>query len=159
MKDQSEGQNMVDIRLSRIVIREGVDQQWIFLTERSGHRGFPIIIGTSEAAEIQRIVTRDQPRRPLTHQLAYSLVDALGARLVRVDIVDLRDNTFFAQIVLHQPMLDMTAVIDARPSDALALALRAGCPIRVAESVLEQARTDESGPDALPDSPEAPEQP
>jgi uncharacterized protein len=153
MKDQSEGQNMVDIRLARIVIREGVDQQWIFLSERGGQRGFPIIIGSNEALEIQRVVTRDQPRRPLTHQLAFSLVESLGANIVRVDIVDLRENTFFAQIVLHQPHLDLTAVIDARPSDALALALRAGCPIRVAESVLEQARTDQTGPDPLPDEP------
>ena len=158
MKDQSEGQNMVEIRLARIVIREGTDQQWIFLTERNGQRGFPIIIGNHEAAEIQRVVTREQPRRPLTHQLAYSLVESLGATIVRVDIVDLRENTFFAQVVLHQPMHDVTAVIDARPSDALALALRAGCPLRVAESVLEQARTDQSGPDPIGPSPQ-PDQP
>jgi bifunctional DNase/RNase len=143
---------MIPVRLSRIVIREGVEQQWIFLSERDGHRGFPIIIGANEAAEIQRVVTREQPRRPLTHQLALDLVQSLGAKVQRVDIVDLRENTFFAQIVLRDESRELSAVVDARPSDALALALRTGCPIQVAESVLEQARTDEGGPDALPET-------
>jgi len=157
MKDASEGQEMVDIRLNRIVIKDGADHQWIYLTERSGHRGFPIIIGTNEAHEIQRVVTKDAPKRPLTHQLTHAVIDALGGRLARVDIVDLRENTFYAQIVLRRNGDDI--VIDARPSDALALGLRAGCPLRVAESVLEQARSDAGGPDPLPDPEEPPEEP
>ena len=150
MRDQTEDQDMVPVRLSRIVIRDGVEQQWIFLTEKEGQRGFPIIIGSNEAAEIQRVVTKEQPRRPLTHQLALALVESLGAKIERVDIVDLRENTFFAQIVLRDTTRELSAVVDARPSDALALALRTGCDIQVAESVLEQARTDEGGPDVLP---------
>ena len=141
---------MIDVRLSRIVIRNGTDQQWIFLSEVDGERGFPIIIGSNEAYEIHRVVTKQQPQRPLTHQLAYASIEALGATLRRVDIVDLRNNTFFAQLVLNDKAGD-PAVVDARPSDALALGLRAQCPIRVAESVLEQARTDTNGPDPLPD--------
>jgi bifunctional DNase/RNase len=143
-------QNMIDVRLSRIVIRNGTDQQWIFLGEVDGERGFPIIIGSTEAYEIHRVVTKQQPQRPLTHQLAYASIEALGATLQRVDIVDLRNNTFFAQLILSDKSGD-PAVVDARPSDALALGLRAQCPIRVAESVLEQARSDTTGPDPLPD--------
>lgn len=142
---------MIDVRLSRIVMRDGSDQQWIFLKEREGERGFPIIIGTGEAHEIHRVLTSFQPPRPLTHQLAYASIEALGGKLLRVDIVDLRENTFFARLVLSRNGDEIT--LDARPSDALALGLRAGCPIRVAKSVLEQVRTDGSGPDELPGEP------
>jgi bifunctional DNase/RNase len=143
---------MVPVDLGRIVIREGADQQYIFLREREGQRGFPIVIGSSEAQEIRRVVTGLQTERPLTHQLAYDAIRALGSDLRRVDIVALRSNTFYAQIVLQNKKGDLNAVVDARPSDAVALALRAGCPLRVAEEVLERVRTDTSGPDPLPPS-------
>lgn len=146
-----DGMQMVDLTLSRIVIREGSNEQYIFLKENAGQRGFPIVIGSSEASEIRRVVTGMQPERPLTHQLAYEAIRALGAELKRVDIVDLRNNTFFAQLVLQDASGELTAVVDARPSDAVALALRAKCPLRVTESVLQMVRTDTSGPDPLPD--------
>lgn len=81
--------------------------------------------------------------------MAYGAIEAMGGAIERVDITDLRQNTFFAALVLRRPEGGL-CVIDARPSDALALGLRCGCPIRVAESVLEHARTDTSGPDDLP---------
>ncbi|MFN0009550.1 MAG: bifunctional nuclease family protein [Planctomycetota bacterium] len=160
MKGPKDGAKMVDMALARIVIREGSDQQYIFLQEQGGGRGFPIVIGTSEACEIRRVVAGVPTPRPLTHQLAFETIRALGTEIAHVDIVDLRDNTFFAQIVLHRKDSEVTAVVDARPSDAVALALRAQCPIRVAESVLDLVRTDPSGPDPLrpdPDSSSGPE--
>ena len=141
---------MVEVVLGRIVIREGSDRQYIYLQERGGPRGFQIMIGTNEAAEIQRVVARIQCERPLTHQLAFAAIEALGAHVRRCDIVDLRHNTFFAQLVLQADGGERTIVLDARPSDAIALALRAGCTMRVAESVLEEVRSDSSGPDPLP---------
>ncbi|HVS18330.1 MAG TPA: bifunctional nuclease family protein [Planctomycetota bacterium] len=142
-------QRMVEVVLGRIVIREHADRQYVYLAERGGKRGFPIVIGTSEAAEIQRVVAGIECERPLTHQLAHSILESLGAKLRRCDIVDLRQNTFFAQLVLETAAPNSSIVIDARPSDAIALALRAGCPLRVAESVLEQARSDAGGPDPI----------
>lgn len=156
MKDPLDEPPMIDITLNRIVIREGSEQQYIFLRELSGPRGFPIVIGTAEACEIKRVVNGIQPERPLTHQLAYESIKALGAELKRVDIVDLRNNTFFAQLVLQDERGERTAIVDARPSDAVALALRAQCPMRVAESVLESVRTDASGPDPLKGEDETP---
>ncbi len=144
---------MVDVRLSRIVIRDGSDNQWIFLTERGGHRGFPIVIGSSEAHEIHRVLTKVAPGRPLTHQLAFDSIRALGAEIKHIEIVDLRKNTFYAHLVIGSQEGDDTQVLDARPSDALALGLRAGCPIRVAESLLEEVRSDTNGPDELSDTP------
>lgn len=140
---------MVEMVLARIVLRENERGQQIYLVERDGKRGFPMIIGRIEAEEIQRLVARIESPRPLTHQLAHAIVEGLGAKVRRADIVDLRDNTFFAQLVLQTPDGATTAVLDARPSDALALALRAGAPIRIAEFVLEQVRTDRAGPDPL----------
>jgi len=155
MKTPKDSPKMVDMALARIVIREGSDQQYIFLQEQGGGRGFPIVIGTSEACEIRRVVAGLPTPRPLTHQLAFETIRALGTELRHVDIVDLRDNTFFAQLVLHKQEGEVTAVVDARPSDAVALALRARCPIRVAESVLDMVRTDPSGPDPLLPDPES----
>ena len=160
LKDPMEGVPLVPLVLGRIVIREGADQQYIFLKERDGERGFPIVIGSGEAHEIRRVITGVQTERPLTHQLAFDAITALGASIARVDIVDLRNNTFFAQIVTTDAKGSIAAVLDARPSDAVALALRAGCPLRVTEAVLELVRTDTSGPDPLPPTdPESPDQP
>lgn len=129
---------MIDVHLSRIVVREGADRQYIFLTEVDGARGFPIVIGNSEAGEIQRVVHGVEPERPLTHQLTFAAIQALGGRIEAVEIVDLKQNTFFARILLaaegHEPL-----ALDARPSDAIALALRARCRMRVSEDVLARA--------------------
>ena len=138
-------QRMIDVALSRIVIHDGIDRQYIYLSESRGDRGFPIVIGNNEALEIHRVVHAIEPERPLTHQLAYSTIRALGASLKSVDIIDLRKNTFFAHIVLQNDEGDVLTVIDARPSDAIALALRARCQIRVAESVMERASAPEDG--------------
>lgn len=142
---------MTPVRLSRLVLRDDSDQQWLFLSERDGERTFPIVIGNPEASEIQRILSNEEHPRPLTHQLAFDAISALGAKLARVEIVDLRENTFFARLVLTTATSEEEIRVDARPSDALALAMRAGCPIHVAESVLEQSRSDTAGPDHLPD--------
>ena len=111
------------------------------------------MIGTGEAAEIHRLVSGVTPPRPLTHQLTAAVIEQLGSRVLGVDIVDLRSNTFYAQLRLAEPgtdgSLSQEVLVDARPSDALAIALRCGAPIRVAETVLEQVRSDKAQ-DSLP---------
>jgi bifunctional DNase/RNase len=159
----SETHPLIPLRLVRVVVRETSSQQWIFLEEDNGAeepRGFPIVIGSSEATEIHRVVNDTPSERPMTHQLTLSAIHSLGSRLLGVDIVDLRANTFYAQLRLTPagssgpggPIQGDTdeVLVDARPSDALALALRAGARIRIAESVMEQVRTDKSQ-DILPD--------
>ncbi len=140
---------MIEMVLGRVVFQDGSSHQYIYLSESQGKRGFPIVIGSNEAGEILRVVRGEEPVRPLTHQLCYSAIEALGANVERVDIVDLRENTFFAQVVLRGAGGDCTAV-DARPSDAIALALRARCPLRVATTVLDQAGTEEDGKPGFP---------
>ncbi|HVH05582.1 MAG TPA: bifunctional nuclease family protein [Myxococcota bacterium] len=142
MKDPQDDSPMIEMFLHRIVFRGAADQQYIHLRERDGERAFPIVIGTSEAMEIHRVVSNQELVRPMTHKLAYTLIQALGHRILHVDITDLRDNTFHARLVLARDDGDRRIEIDSRPSDAIALALRAHCPIRVSESVLEQVRSD-----------------
>jgi len=146
---------MIEMQVGRIVIRDFSRQQYIYLREKDGERGFPIVIGLGEAAEIRRVIAKEVLERPLTHELALNIAEALGAQVERVDIVDLRNNTFFAQLVLIDPEGHQVAVVDCRPSDAIALALRAKRPIRVAESVLEQVRTDQAQDELPPPEPEA----
>lgn len=129
---------MIDVALSRIVYRDGADRQYIFLAEVNGSRGFPIVIGNNEADEIRRVVHGLEPERPLTHQLTFNTIQALGGRIESVDIVDLKQNTYYAQIQIEGGEGGHTSV-DARPSDAIALALRAKCRIRVTEDVLTRA--------------------
>jgi bifunctional DNase/RNase len=131
-------QQMIDVSLSRIVYRDGADRQYIFLAEVNGSRGFPIVIGNNEADEIRRVVHGLEPERPLTHQLTFNTIQALGGRIESVDIVDLKQNTYYAQIQIEGGGTGHTS-IDARPSDAIALALRAKCRIRVTEDVLDRA--------------------
>lgn len=134
---------MIDVMLSRIVLRDGAPQQYIFLSELEGPRSFPIVIGQNEALEIHRVVHGVEVERPLTHQLAYAAIQALGGTIDSVDIVDLKKNTFYARIQLLGQDAAPAGALDARPSDAIALALRAKCKIRVAEEVLLRA-TDTS---------------
>ena len=144
---------MIDMELRRIVLRDGGDRfPIIYLVERNGHRGFPIVIGKHEAHELYRVVSREPVGRPLTHQMALSIVDGLDSKVLRCDIVAMKNNTYFARLVLRSPSGSETEVeIDARPSDAIALALRAGATIRVVEEVLEEVRTDNQAPDPAPD--------
>jgi len=128
---------MVEVQLSRIVIRETTDQQRIYLREKGGTRQFPIVIGIHEAVAIDRKVRDRAPPRPMTHDLLAALVTALGGTLQRVVISELKQNTFFARLDLETSDGDEVEV-DARPSDAIALATHLGAPIFVAEDVLDE---------------------
>ncbi|MCL4454430.1 MAG: bifunctional nuclease family protein [Deinococcus sp.] len=102
----------------------------------------PIIIGALEAQHIMAGLAGEPPSRPLTPDLFISTLDLLGVRIVRLEIVDLREGTFYARLVLEQRGLEYE--VDARPSDGMALAIRAKAPILVAEQVLEDAGVDEA---------------
>lgn len=128
---------LVECRLSRIVFREESDHQYIYLQERAGSRAFPIVIGFFEAAEIHRKANGQVAARPLTHDLLRSTMEQLGGKLRCVEIHDLRDSTFFANLVVDQD--GRTVRIDCRPSDAIALAVAQNAPIAVEDAVLTAA--------------------
>ena len=109
----------------------------ILLREVGASRRLPIIIGAFEAQAIALEIEGIKPPRPLTHDLLKQLIDNLGATILEVIIDELRENTFYAKIVLE--VSGLTNEVDARPSDAIALAVRARSPIYVAEAVMEAA--------------------
>ena len=109
----------------------------LLLKEVYGNRRLPILIGQFEAQAIALELESIHPPRPLTHDLLKLIVENLGATIIEVVITELRDNTFFAKIVLE--VSSLTNEIDSRPSDAIALAIRANAPIYVAESVMDIA--------------------
>lgn len=109
----------------------------ILLREVGASRRLPIIIGAFEAQAIALEIEGIKPPRPLTHDLLKQLIDNLGATILEVIIDELRENTFYAKIILE--VSGLTNEVDARPSDAIALAVRARSPIYVAEAVMEAA--------------------
>jgi bifunctional DNase/RNase len=132
---------LVPCTMSRIVLSEDSDRQFIYLSEVDGKRSFPIVIGTHEAHEIARVVKGLRHRRPLTHELMQRSLEAVGARLEGVDVVRLERETFFARLRLLAAD-GAESEVDARPSDAIALALRTHAPMRVARAVLDAAATE-----------------
>lgn len=123
------------------VQRVGIDpnrQALVILADEQQRRLLPILIGLFEAQAIAMAISGEDIGRPLTHDLMLSIIDQTGWSLKRVEITKLADKTFFA--LLHLEGREGTLAIDARPSDAIALALRAQAPIFVAEEVLERAQ-------------------
>ena len=117
----------------------------LVLGEIEGNRRLPIIIGAFEAQAIALELEKIQPPRPMTHDLLRDMFEAVGAEVIDVVIDELREGTFFAKIrYVHEGDEDQ---LDARPSDAVALAVRVDAPIYVAPDVLEEAgiSADEEG--------------
>jgi len=108
----------------------------LLLKETFGVRRLPIIIGGFEAQSIALELEGIKPPRPLTHDLTKSIIDHLGATVVEVLISDLRENTYYATIKLD--VSSLTTDIDARPSDAIAIAVRTGATIYVSEKVMSE---------------------
>lgn len=132
--------HLVEVCLSRILLDDTRDQQWIHLQEKAGPRSFQIVIGSFEAREIERKVKSLDPPRPMTHDLARQLIHALGARIEKVVVDELRDATFFAKIYLKHGSNEI--VVDARPSDAIALAIAEGSAILVSDEIFAAAQSD-----------------
>lgn len=129
----------VQMKLSRIIISEINEQQIIYLREVDGERQFPILIGIFEATSIDRRVKDHQPPRPLTHDLLVNSIETLGGELDSVVITELKDHTYFANLRVR--FEGELVEIDARPSDAIAVAVTCDpeLPIYVSEEVLDDA--------------------
>ncbi len=138
MSDATSPSNgLVRMEVSKIRIDERRGEQVIVLKEKDGNRLLPIIIGISEVTAIKMKISGIQPPRPLTHDLLRNTISELGAKLQRIVVHKLEFNTFYAQLILESKEGSVHAV-DARPSDSIAVALRADAPIFVAEDVLNQ---------------------
>ncbi|MFA5144617.1 MAG: bifunctional nuclease family protein [Candidatus Omnitrophota bacterium] len=129
---------MVEMELNKIVIDEKRHDQLIVLKEKEGTRILPIVIGLPEASAIKLKISGFSPPRPLTHDLLHSAIKDLEATIDKIIIDKLEDNTFHAKIVLKTASGSIK-IIDARPSDSIALAVRAHTPIFVEDDIIKRA--------------------
>ena len=133
---------LVEVELARVVIQQKGDQQYIHLRDKGSGRSFPIVIGFNEVEEINRKLCGVEAPRPLTHDLVGRVLKTLGWRIARVAITELREGTFFANLVLAPADLGTSKeperMVDCRPSDAIALAVQTGARIFVAREVIDE---------------------
>jgi uncharacterized protein len=118
-------------------------QPIVLLKTAEGNKFLPIWIGHPEAAAILMKLQSQAPPRPMTHDLLSDMLEQLGAQIVRITVTELRENTFYAQITLQQDGGEIE--IDSRPSDAIALAIRAEAPIFAADRVIEESAIEFEG--------------
>jgi bifunctional DNase/RNase len=118
-------------------------QPIVLLKTAEGNKFLPIWIGHPEAAAILMKLQSASTPRPMTHDLVTDMLDQLGAQVVRITVTELRENTFFAQITVQQDGSEID--VDSRPSDAIALAIRADAPIFAADEVIEESAIEFEG--------------
>jgi len=134
----------VEVRIRGLTLDPSTSMPIIVLKDVASETVMPIWVGIFEANAIAMEIEKVALPRPMTHDLTRNLMRHLNARLERVVISELNDDTFFATLWLRQG--DEPLALDARPSDAIALALRADCPIYVTEEVMQAAKLNTTGP-------------
>jgi bifunctional DNase/RNase len=118
-------------------------QPIVLLKTAEGNKFLPIWIGHPEAAAILMKLQSATTPRPMTHDLVTDMLDQLGAQVIRITVTELRENTFYAQITVQ---LDGSEIeVDSRPSDAIALAIRADSPIFAPDDLIEESAIDFEG--------------
>lgn len=130
--------SLIEVDLSKIIINEKRHDQVIVLKEKNGQRQFPIMIGMVEASSIKMKLSKHEVPRPLTHDLVLSIIQGLDACIEKLVIDKILDQTFYAKLVLKTSDGE-ERFIDTRPSDGVAVAVRAKVPIFVEEEVLRNA--------------------
>src|SRR3954464_8023523 len=135
---------MVEVFISRIGFDATSETFVVILREKSGERVLPIWIGRPEAESIVMKIHNIKHARPLTHDLCRSIIDGVGGKLRRIQVTHVANSTYFAE--LHVEVGGAVKVIDARPSDSIAVALRMNAPIFADDSLLSDPEEDsESG--------------
>ena len=131
---------MIRVKISGVAIDPVTKGFVVILKDETEKRWLPIWVGHYEAKMISLALEKIIPIRPLPHDLIKNILDSLGAVVIRVVICNIKDNTYFASVRIKINQIEKE--IDARPSDAIALALRASAPIYVTEEVLNRASTE-----------------
>jgi uncharacterized protein len=134
----------IEVKIRGLMMDPSSGTPIIILKDVNSETMLPIWVGAFEANAIALEIEKISPQRPMTHDLLRNIILEMGASVERVIVTDLRDNTFFAVIVMKSRGGD-SIMIDARPSDAIALALRADCPIYGNEEVIRASRNTVSG--------------
>ena len=132
----------IEMNIKGLMIDPITNMPIIILRDQEGQRVLPIWVGVFEANAIALQIENVQTPRPMTHDLLKNIIDDLSARVERIVVTELRENTFYA--LIHLRRNGQAIEVDARPSDAIALALRTQSPIFVEEAVIQNARTVET---------------
>ena len=135
-----------EMKVSGLTIDPSSNAPIVILKSIQGDHALPIWIGILEATAIATELEKVSFARPMTHDLFKNFIDMLKISISRVEVCDLKDNTFFAQIYFSFD--NQSYNMDARPSDAIALALRANCPIFVDDTVLQKSKRLDGEPEA-----------
>ncbi|RMF23633.1 MAG: bifunctional nuclease family protein [Cyanobacteria bacterium J083] len=128
---------MIEMKVAGIVLDAVTRSPIVLLKDSSERRALPIFIGQEQARAILSALENQKPPRPMTHDLIVNFFDVWGIELEKIIIHSLKDSTYYAILCLKQG--EITQEIDCRPSDAIAIALRVGCPIWVIEEVIVEA--------------------
>ena len=134
----------VEVRIRGLMMDPATNMPIVVLKDVGSETVMPIWVGIFEANAIAIEIEKMAAPRPMTHDLSRNIIQNLNATIEKVVITELRDDTFLALLWLRQGGEAVT--IDARPSDAIALALRADCPIYVSEQVMQTAKLNTTGP-------------
>lgn len=129
----------IEVKIRGLMMDPSSGTPIIILKDVNSETMLPIWVGAYEANAIALEIEKISPQRPMTHDLLRNVILEMGANVERVIVTELRDNTFFAMIIMKDRAGD-SVMIDARPSDAIALALRVDCPIFVNEEVIQASR-------------------
>ncbi|MEE9239875.1 MAG: bifunctional nuclease family protein [bacterium] len=132
---------MIEMKVKGLTLDPLTNVPIVILREMEGERALPIWVGIFEAHAIAREIENFQTPRPMTHDLIKNIISGVDGKVNSIVVNDLQDNTFFAEIRIQTNGSEV--VIDSRPSDAIALALRMSAPIFVEEKVLEEAKSIE----------------
>ncbi len=132
------GQRLFEVKVMGIVVDPKASNPVVVLVDLSGKKALPIWIGVFEAEAISRGLEDIVTLRPMTHDLMKQVLDTFHVSLTRVVINDLKENTFYANLYLNVDGKEL--VVDSRPSDAIALAVRAKAPIFITESIVEATK-------------------
>ena len=130
---------LIEMTIKGLMVDPVTNMPIVILKDREGERVLPIWVGIFEANAIALQIENIATPRPMTHDLLRNIISDLDGRVDRVVVSDLKDNTFFA--IIHLTVKGEAVVVDARPSDAIALALRTRAPILVEETVIDNAKT------------------
>jgi bifunctional DNase/RNase len=142
---------LIQVRVERLTLDHSTQSPVVVLREDDGERSLPIWIGAGEASAIHMHMAHMSVGRPLTHDLLVAAIEGLGARLERVVINKVEQNTYYARLELVGESGSLT--LDARPSDSIAIALRMGAPIYAEDDLLAVVRFESAeGEDSLPPS-------
>ena len=136
---------LIEMTIKGLMVDPVTNLPIVILKDKDGDRVLPIWVGIFEANAIALQIENVATPRPMTHDLLRNIITDLEGQVDRVVVCDLKDNTFYALIYLS--LNGEPVAIDARPSDAIALALRAKAPIFVEDRVIDEAKTTDFAPD------------